>query len=262
MSLIRIDFLGFTSLFFSIREFPTKSDPPCSYPVMADLGCRQVRSMSHAKLVGLVYLIGAVAGSGGCGGKVRYPSYYVLNVPPPAPEPAPPKPVAGSAAVLEFSAPKFLRAGPIVYRQSPEQLGFYNYDRWAVDPRSTLTNAFLATLQSRGVFQSVNMFDGRGASDYLVTGTLDHLEEVDQGKQVFINVAVSAQLADLKAGSVIWRDTSSETAKSENRAIPGLVAGVSQAADRAITQRVSSMQSRLLQLQPSASASLREPRPE
>ncbi|MBV8552810.1 MAG: membrane integrity-associated transporter subunit PqiC [Acidobacteriaceae bacterium] len=221
--------------------------------------------MSHAKLVGFVYVIGfigAVVGLAGCGGKVRYPSYYVLNVPPPAPQPAPPKPITGSAAVREFSAPRFLRAGPIVYRQSPEQLGFYNYDRWAVDPRSTVTTAFLATLQSRGVFQSVHLFDARSSSDYLVTGTLDHLEEVDQGKQVFINVAVSAQLSDLKAGSVIWSDTSSETAKLENRAMPGLVAGMSRATNQAITQLVSSMQNRLLQLQSSASSGIGELRPE
>ena len=218
--------------------------------------------MSHARLDWLVYFIGALVSLGGCGGKVRYPSYYVLNVPPPAPQPAPPKYVAGSAAVRGFSAPRFLRAGPIVYRQSPEQLGFYNYDRWAVDPRSTVTSAFLAALQSRGIFQSVYLFDGRNASDYLITGTLDHLEEVDQGKQVFINVAISAQLSDVKAGSIIWSDTSSETANLENRAVPGLVAGMSHAADQAITQLVSSMQTRLLQHRSPAWSGIREPQPE
>jgi hypothetical protein len=82
------------------------------------------------------------------------------------------------------------------------------------------------------------------------------LEEVDEGQQVLVSVAVSAQLADMKTSNVIGSDSSSETAKLNSRAVPGLVAGMSQAAEQAVTQRVSSMQSRLLQLQASASPEL------
>jgi uncharacterized lipoprotein YmbA len=204
-------------------------------------------SIRHVNLAGLMFVTSALVTLAACGGKVRYPSYYVLNVRPHTPETAPPKPVLGPAAVREFAAPRFLRAGPIVYRQSPEQLGFYDYDRWAVDPRSAVTNALVQTLQAQGVFQSVRLFDGRATPDYLITGTLDHLEEVDQGHDVFINVGLSAQLVDLKTGDVLWRDVSSETTRLEHHALPSLVAGMSQAAERAVTHLVSSMQDRLLQ---------------
>jgi uncharacterized lipoprotein YmbA len=186
-------------------------------------------------------------GLAACAGKVRYPNYYVLNVPATVSEPVQLKPTLGSAAVREFYAPRFLRAGPIVYRQSPEQLGFYNYDRWASDPRSAVTAAFVQTLQARGVFQSVHVFDGRATSDYLVTGTLEHLEEVDQGRDVFISVGLSAQLLDLKTGNVLWRGKSSQSTRLDHRAMPGLVAGMSQAAEQAVTRLVSSMQDRVLQ---------------
>jgi uncharacterized lipoprotein YmbA len=102
--------------------------------------------MSHAKLVSVVFFAGIFVILGG--GKIHYPSYYVLNLPPPPPQPAQSKPSLGSAAVRQFSAPRFLRAGAIVYRQSPEQLGFYNYDRWAVDPGSVVTSA-LSKFSSR-----------------------------------------------------------------------------------------------------------------
>jgi uncharacterized lipoprotein YmbA len=206
-----------------------------------------VNSIRHLNFAGLVCLTGALVSLAACGSKVRYPNYYVLNVPAPAPELARPKPVLGYAAVREFSAPRFLRAGPIVYRPSPEQLGFYNYDRWAVDPRSAVTSAFVQALQARGVFQSVHVFDGRATSDYLVTGTLEHLEEVDQGHDVFISVGLSAHLLDLKTGAVLWRDTSSQTTKLERRELPDLVAGMSRAAGQAVAHLVSSMQDRLLQ---------------
>jgi ABC-type uncharacterized transport system auxiliary subunit len=218
--------------------------------------------MSHAKLISVVFFAGISVILAACGGKIHYPSYYVLNLPPPAAQPAHSKPSLGSAAIRQFSAPRFLRAGAIVYRQSPEQLGFYNYDRWAVDPRSVVTSAFVQVLESRSIFQSVHPSDGRAISDYLITGTLDHLEEVDQGHRVFINVSISAQLMNVKTGNVVWSDASSQTASFEDHAMAGLVAGMSQAAEQVITNLVSSMHGRLLQLQASASKGIKEARQE
>jgi ABC-type uncharacterized transport system auxiliary subunit len=218
--------------------------------------------MSHAKLISVVFFAGIFVILAACGGRIHYPSYYVLNLPSPAPQAAQSKPSLGSAGVRQFSAPRFIRAGAIVYRQSPEQLGFYNYDRWAVDPRSAVTTAFVQVLESRSIFRSVHSSDGRAISDYLITGTLDHLEEVDQGHRVFINVSISAQLMNVKTGNVVWSDTSLQTTSLEDHAMAGLVAGMSQAADQAITNLVSSMQERLLHLQASASKGIKEVRQE
>ena len=218
--------------------------------------------MNRVKLVNVLSLAGMFVTLAGCGSKIHYPSYYVLNLPPSAPRPTQSKPLPGSAAVRQFSAPRFLRGGPIVYRQSPEQLSFYNYDRWAVDPRSAVTSAFARVLESRSVFQSVHLSDGRTTSDYLVTGTLDHLEEIDRGHQVLVDVSITAQLTNLKTGDVVWSDISSQTTNLENRAMPGLVAAMSQAVDQAISHLVSSMQGRLILLQASASQGMTDTRQE
>src|SRR6266481_1509758 len=140
----------------------------------------------------------ALASLTGCAGKIRYPSYYVLNVPPPLSASERPKPILGPVAVREFSAPGFLRGGPIAYRQSPDQVDFYDYHRWAEDPRREVTAAMVREMQARGIFQSVDVFDGRGSPEYLVSGTLDHLEEVDQGTNVSIEVRLSARLTNLR----------------------------------------------------------------
>jgi ABC-type uncharacterized transport system auxiliary subunit len=218
--------------------------------------------MNDAKLISVVFFAGISVILAACSGKLHYPSYYVLNLLPPTPQPAQSKPSLGSAAVRQFSAPRFLRAGAIVYRQSPEQLGFYNYDRWAVDPRSVVTSAFVHALESRSIFQSVHSSDGGATSDYLITGTLDHLEEVDRGRRVFINVSISAQLMNVKTGNVVWSEASSQTASLKDRAMAGLAAGMSQAAQQAITNLVSSMQGYLLQLQASTSNGIKEVRQE
>jgi ABC-type uncharacterized transport system auxiliary subunit len=132
-------------------------------------------------------------------------------------------------------------------------LNFYPYDRWAVDVRRAITGAVLQNMQSGGFFQSVHPFDGRDFSDYLLTGTLDDLEEVDQGHDVFVQVRLSAQLIDQRTGEVIWRDTSAETSKVTHHAVQNVVAELSQDAKSAVDHLVSSMQSRVQ----SVSASLK-----
>jgi uncharacterized lipoprotein YmbA len=202
--------------------------------------------MRNADLLCLVWLTAATVSLTGCAGKIRYPNYYVLNLPAPVAAATQPKPLLGSVAVRKFNAPAFLRAGPIVYRRSAEQLDFYDYHRWAIEPRNVVTNAVVQNMEARGVFQSVRLFDGRGASHYLVTGTLDHLEEVDKGHDVFIEVRMSAQLMDLKIGDVLWKDASSETAKLQHRGVPDIVSEMSCATENAVEHLVSSMQNRVV----------------
>src|ERR1700684_2263928 len=113
----------------------------------------------------------------GCGA-VRYPNYYELSAPVPIARGNIARPLIRSVAVRQFDAPPFLRTGPIAYRESAEKLGFYPYDRWVVDPRRSTTVAMISDLQETGVFQSVSLFDGHSAPECIMTGTIEHLEEV------------------------------------------------------------------------------------
>jgi cholesterol transport system auxiliary component len=209
--------------------------------------------MSNLKLIlsiGLVTLLGTL---GGCSGKIRYPSYYVLNVPASPSASQRSEPILGSVAVRVFSAPAFLRGGAIAYRQSPEQLEFYDYHRWAEDPQRVVTAAMVREMQTRGIFQSVDVFDGGGSAEYLVSGTLEHLEEVDQGADVSIEVRLSARLINLRTGQVLWQDTSSKTSRLDQRSVPGMVAEMSRDLGTAVERLVSSMQDHIASLPPSRS---------
>ena len=184
-----------------------------------------------------------VAGLSGCA-KIRYPSYYVLTLPAPVVS-TDRKPILGSVAVRQFTAPGYLREGPIVYRQSPDELGFYQYDRWAVDPRRAVTNAMIQSLEARGIAQSVDLYDGSLTRACLLTGGIDRLEEVDEGRVVWIEVAVSAQLTSLRTGEVLWQGSSSKRVKLDQRSIPGVVAGLSLEMGDAVGDLVSSMSQRV-----------------
>ena len=180
----------------------------------------------------------------GCSG-VRYPHYYELSAPATIARGNTAPPLIPLVAVRQFDAPPFLRSGPIAYRESPKRLGFYPYDRWAVDPRRSVTSAMISDLQATGVFQSVGQFKGHSTPECIMTGTIDHLEEVDKGKSVSIDVKVSARLIDFKTGEILWQGSASSEAVVEQRSVPGVVSQLSLELGSAIEQLTSSMQDHL-----------------
>ena len=169
----------------------------------------------------------------GCGGAAKYPNYYTLNIQPPVDPPAQ-EGVRTSLAVREFRSPAYLRQGAIVYKTSPEQIGFYNYHRWAVDPREFLTNAVADNLRASGNFTQVKLYDGRSDIDYVLSGRLEKLEELDYEGGVKVEVAISAQMVNLASGATVWSNAVSEVGTVDKRDVPTVVAEMNRTMDRAI----------------------------
>jgi ABC-type uncharacterized transport system auxiliary subunit len=169
----------------------------------------------------------------GCGGAVKYPNYYTLHVPPP-PDPPAQEGVRACLAVREFRSPTYLRQGAIVYKTSPEQIGFYNYHRWAVDPRDFVTNAVAERLRASGNFAQVKLYDGRSDINYVLSGRLEELEEVDYGGAVKVEVAISAQMTSLATGATVWTNEVSEVGTVGQRDVPAVVAEMNATMGRAI----------------------------
>ncbi len=176
----------------------------------------------------------------GCMGKVRYPSYYTLSMPTP-PDPPVQEASHTSLAVREFRAPGYLRQGAIVYRESPEQVGFYNYHRWAVDPREFLTTAVEDRLRASGNFAVVKKYDGHPDVDYILSGRLEKLEEIDYQGGVHVVVAVSAEVTNLHTGTTVWTNAASETGNVVQRNVPAVVAEMNRTMNRAIEKLLSTL---------------------
>jgi cholesterol transport system auxiliary component len=184
----------------------------------------------------------ALLALGGCAG-AKYPNYYTLNIPDPVSASRRAAPVPGTVMVREFRAPAYLTQGPIVYRPESEQIAFYTYHHWAEDPRKTVTAAVVRDL--RQTFKSAELYDGRGDAEFLLTGTLDRLEELDNGRSVSVDVGISATLRNLKTGDVIWSGTSSKTSAVEQRSVPGVVAATSRELSEAADAIVTALQNEL-----------------
>lgn len=170
----------------------------------------------------------------GCS-KVRYPAYYTLNLPAP-PDPPAPESVRTRIAVREFQSPNYLRQGPIVYRTAPEEIGFYEFHRWAADPRQLVTGAVIDHLRASGQFALVSMYNGRPDHEYVFSGKLEKLEEVDYPAGVKVEVAISAQITSVKTGSTVWSNAVSEVGTVSQRNVPGVVSQMNQTMDVAINK--------------------------
>lgn len=171
----------------------------------------------------------------GCGGAVKYPNYYALHVPPP-PDPPAQEGVRASLAIREFRSPTYLRQGAIVYKTSPEQIGFYNYHRWAVDPREFLTNAVADRLRASGTFTQVKLYDGRPDINYVLSGRLEKLEEIDYEGGVKVEVAISAQMTSLATGATVWTNAVSEVGTVGQHDVPAVVSEMNRTMERAIVK--------------------------
>ena len=189
-------------------------------------------------LTTIVLSLAALVILSGCGGKVRYPNYYTLNLPVP-PDPPASENAHATVAIREFRAPAYLRQGTIVYRPSPEQIGFYAYHRWAIDPCEFVTNSVIERLRASGHFAHVKAYDGRPGIEYVLSGRLDKLEEVDYDGAVKVEVAISAQMTNLATGATVWTNAVSEVGEVNKRDVPTVVSGMNRTMERAINKLLS-----------------------
>jgi ABC-type uncharacterized transport system auxiliary subunit len=144
-------------------------------------------------------------------------------------------------AVREFRAPAYLRQGAIVYKPSPEQIGFYAYHRWAVDPCDFVTDSIIDRLGATGTFSRVKRYDGQPDANYVVSGRLEKLEEIDYEGGVKVEVAVSAQMTRLDTGTIVWSKAVSEVGEVNHHDVPTVVLEMSHTMERAIEKLLTPM---------------------
>jgi ABC-type uncharacterized transport system auxiliary subunit len=208
--------------------------------VLSRFGARRRRMSMGRTVTTIAFSLAALAILASCGGKVRYPNYYTLNLPAP-PDPPVVNNVHAAVAVREFRAPAYLRQGAIVYKPSPEQIGFYAYHRWATDPCEFVTSSIIERLRASGGFAGVQPYDGRPGVEYVLSGRLEKLEETDYGGGVKVEVAISAQMTNVATGLTVWSNAVSEVGEVNKHDVPAVVSEMNRTMERAITQLLTPM---------------------
>src|SRR5258707_8597590 len=208
--------------------------------ILARFGARRRRMSMRRTVATFVLSVAALVPWASCGGRVRYQNYYTLNLPVP-PDPPPAENVHAAVAIREFRAPAYLRQGAIVYKPSPEQIGFYAYHRWAINPCEFVTNSVIERLRASGNFAHVKPYDGRPDIEYVLSGRLERLDEIDYEGGVQVEVAISAQMTNLATGATVWTNAVSEVGDVNKRDVPAVVSEMNRTMERAIRKLLSPM---------------------
>ncbi len=187
----------------------------------------------------------AVLMMAGCAGKVHYPDYYMLSIAPSEDPPSADSHKLSAVAVQPFETPAYLRQGRIVYRQGPEQIGFYDYHRWASDPGQVVTGAMMNCVRSAGIFSFVEAYDGQENAEYLLSGRLERLDELDYKNGVQVEVTLSAQLLNRKTGAVVWTGDTTTTKNVGQRDVRSVVHAMDQATQEVVERLVADMKKQL-----------------
>jgi len=175
---------------------------------------------------------GVLAGAlflSGCAVKVPQNHYYTLRADLPAPPP-PASSLPVSLAVARFTAAsRALAQERLVYRTAPHRVDFYEYHRWTDPPPDLVTRILIDRLTASGLFRSVTRVQTGEASDFILGGRVESLEEIDSGQDVSVRVAITAELTDAKARAIVWTARGVKEAPVRDRSVDGVVQALNEA---------------------------------
>ncbi len=176
----------------------------------------------------------ALGGLAACGGAARPIKYYILQLPAAGPT-ATANPWPVSLLVGRLSAPHLFRDERIVYRVGTEQLGAYEYHRWAEPPTEMFEAILVRMLRDSGRYRTVQTLRSDARGDYIVRGRLHHLEEVTGG-QIVARVALEIELFEIKSGATVWSQFYSQDEPVNGKEVPALVEAFDRNVQRGLAQ--------------------------
>jgi ABC-type uncharacterized transport system auxiliary subunit len=176
---------------------------------------------------------------GGCGA-AKPSKYYQLTVP------ASVLPVEKADAV-----PITLLLGPImtshlyredriVYGNGGDELGLYEYQRWAEPPAEMIQDVLLRELRNSGRYQAVYFRRSGIQGDFAVRGRLYDFKEVD-GSQLFARISFEMEMRNLRTGVTVWTHYYSHDEPVASKNVNAVVSALDQGVKRGVAEMLASL---------------------
>ena len=171
---------------------------------------------------------------GGCGA-ARPSKYYQLTVPGDTPpgQAADPAPAAVTLLVGNLFAPDLYREDRIVYSTDGEQMGTYEYERWAEPPAEMIQEVLLRELRASGRYRAVFMHRSDMNGDFLLRGRLYDFKEVS-GNGMVARLKVDFEMRDVKNGATVWTHYYQHDEPVNGKNVSAVVAGLDKNVQRAV----------------------------
>jgi ABC-type uncharacterized transport system auxiliary subunit len=124
---------------------------------------------------------------------------------------------------------------PIAYRIGTNEIGTYQYSRWAEPPVELLKNKLIRVLSASGDYQSVSGLGSASEGQFVVRGRLYDFEEVDSGSITGL-VSMEFELYDRKSGKIVWSHFYSRSEPAQGKKISAVVAALDLGLDRGLKE--------------------------
>ncbi len=200
------------------------------------LGGSFLGSPCMALVISIVLMAGLLSGCGAA----RPAKYYQLTVPSDAGavEKSDAIPVSLLLGVLMTS--HLYREDRIVYGNGAEQLGTYEYQRWAEPPSEMIQEVLLRELRASGHYRAVHVRRSNVQGDFAIRGHLYDFKEITGGS-MSARVTLELEMRDLKTGATVWNHYYTHDEPASGKDVPAIVAALDKNVQRAVKEFVGSL---------------------
>jgi ABC-type uncharacterized transport system auxiliary subunit len=124
--------------------------------------------------------------------------------------------------VGRIATPQALQDGRIRYRGGLNEVGGYEYHRWADPPGIMVRDSLISVLRASGKFRSVQDAGSAADGDYAVRGKLLEFEELD-GNGIMTRVSLDLEMREVKTGRLVWTDLFTHDDPVQAKKVPDVV---------------------------------------
>lgn len=175
----------------------------------------------------------------GCGA-ARPSKYYQLTVPGEAAPVAERNPYAVTLLLGPLRASHLYREDHVVYSSSAQNMGTYQYQRWAEPPAEMLVEVLLRELRASGRYRTVDLLRSNSHGDYILYGRLYDFKELS-GSPPSTRLTIGVELRETKTGSTVWTHFYRHDETAGGKDISAVIAALDRNTQRGIGDIQSSM---------------------
>jgi len=189
-----------------------------------------------AVITSIVLIAGLLSGCGAA----RPAKYYQLTVPPDAGAVEKSDAVPVSLLLGGLMTSHLYREDRIVYGNGAEQLGTYEYQRWAEPPSEMIQEVLLRELRASGHYRAVHVRRSNVQGDFAIRGHLYDFKEITGGS-MSARVTLELEMRDLKTGATVWNHYYTHDEPASGKDVPAIVVALDKNVQRAVKEFVGSL---------------------
>ena len=195
-----------------------------------------LRAAGTALITAFTLMVGLLSGCGA----TRPSRYYQLTVPAEAGAVEKADAVPVTLLLGQLFTSHLYREDRIVFGNGAEQLGTYEYQRWAEPPTEMIQEVMLRELRSSGRYRAVHYRRSNMLGDFALRGRLYDFKEVDEG-QISARVTLELEMRDLKSGATVWTHYYTHDEPASGKDVPAVVAALDKNVQRGVKEVVESL---------------------